>query len=73
LEHFRRPATRVSLISLLFVYAQMNPDVQYVQGMNEVAAVAFHVMSVDPEYEEADAFWCFSALMAESLDSPQQR
>eukprot|EP00445_Apocalathium_hangoei_P073421 CAMPEP_0204153096 /NCGR_PEP_ID=MMETSP0361-20130328/27561_1 /ASSEMBLY_ACC=CAM_ASM_000343 /TAXON_ID=268821 /ORGANISM="Scrippsiella Hangoei, Strain SHTV-5" /LENGTH=757 /DNA_ID=CAMNT_0051108167 /DNA_START=15 /DNA_END=2286 /DNA_ORIENTATION=+ len=64
-EHFKRPSTRVALISLLFVYAHVNPDMQYVQGMNEIAAVAFHVMSVDPEYEEADAFWCFTFLMRE--------
>merc|ERR1740121_683609 len=33
--------------------------------MNEVAAAAFHAVAVDPEFEEADAFWCFSYLMRE--------
>jgi len=34
-----------------------------VPGMHEVAAVLFHVFSVEPEAAEADTFWCFSALM----------
>merc|ERR1719343_573657 len=36
-EYFCRPSTRAALISLLFVYALLNPEVEYVQGMNEVA------------------------------------
>jgi len=62
-DDFRRPATRAALGALLFVYAQRNPESQYVQGMHEVAAVLFHVFSVEPEAAEADTFWCFSALM----------
>jgi len=64
-EHFQRPATRAALMALLFIYSRLNPDVRYVQGMNEIAAVIFYVMSVDPDSAEADAFWCFSSLMAE--------
>lgn len=68
LEFFRRPATRSSLVALLFIYARLNPGVRYVQGMNEIAAILFYVMSSgssDVECAEADAFWCFSELMAE--------
>eukprot|EP00927_Polykrikos_kofoidii_P014346 TRINITY_DN16283_c0_g2_i2.p1 TRINITY_DN16283_c0_g2~~TRINITY_DN16283_c0_g2_i2.p1 ORF type:complete len:830 (+),score=162.23 TRINITY_DN16283_c0_g2_i2:84-2492(+) len=65
-EMFRQPATRSALVSLLMVYARLNPGVRYVQGMNEVAAVIFYVMaSADPDFAEADAFWCFSELMVE--------
>ncbi|CAE8676894.1 unnamed protein product, partial [Polarella glacialis] len=64
-EYFRRPATKASLLALLFVYARLNPGVRYVQGMNEVAAIILYVMSVDPECAEADAFWCFTEMMVE--------
>lgn len=65
LEYFNRPATRSTLLAMLFVYARLNPGVRYVQGMNEVAAVLLYVMSGDPEFAEADAFWCFNELMVE--------
>eukprot|EP00931_Biecheleriopsis_adriatica_P019295 TRINITY_DN13190_c0_g1_i2.p1 TRINITY_DN13190_c0_g1~~TRINITY_DN13190_c0_g1_i2.p1 ORF type:complete len:705 (+),score=169.23 TRINITY_DN13190_c0_g1_i2:33-2117(+) len=65
LEYFRRPATKASLLTLLFVYARLNPGIRYVQGMNEIAAVILYVLSVDAECAEADTFWCFSELMAE--------
>eukprot|EP00930_Biecheleria_cincta_P031690 TRINITY_DN21985_c0_g1_i1.p1 TRINITY_DN21985_c0_g1~~TRINITY_DN21985_c0_g1_i1.p1 ORF type:complete len:696 (-),score=178.10 TRINITY_DN21985_c0_g1_i1:11-2098(-) len=68
MEYFRRPDTQAALLALLFVYARLNPGVRYVQGMNEVAAVVLYVMSADPETAEADAFWCFSELMAELKD-----
>jgi len=64
-EYFRRPSARAALISLLFVYALLNQEVEYVQGMNEVAAILVYVMSPDPDFAEADAFWCFSELMTE--------
>jgi len=64
-EYFRKPATRGALLSLLYVYARLNPGVKYVQGMNEVAAVVLWVLSGDPECAEADTFWCFSELMVE--------
>ncbi|CAK0843535.1 unnamed protein product, partial [Prorocentrum cordatum] len=64
-EFFQRPATQAALSSLLLVYARRNPEVQYIQGMNEVAAVLLHVASEASadEHAEADAFWCFSLLM----------
>eukprot|EP00930_Biecheleria_cincta_P066356 TRINITY_DN5246_c0_g1_i1.p1 TRINITY_DN5246_c0_g1~~TRINITY_DN5246_c0_g1_i1.p1 ORF type:complete len:731 (+),score=159.26 TRINITY_DN5246_c0_g1_i1:50-2242(+) len=71
-EYFRRPPTQAALLALLFVYARLNPGVRYVQGMNEVAAVILYVMSSDPECAEADAFWCFSELMAEIKDGFMQ-
>lgn len=64
-EYFRRPETRDALLSLLFIYARLNPGVQYVQGMNEVAAVVLWVMSADQDCAEADTFWCFNELMVE--------
>lgn len=56
-----------SLVALLFIYAHLNPDIRYVQGMNDIAAVIMHVFSVGSESleAEADAFWCFNGLMSE--------
>lgn len=75
-ELFSTPASRRALVAILFVYAQTKPDVRYVQGMNEVVAVILYVMSADPDFAEADAYWCFSGLMEgikpgfmESLDN----
>lgn len=65
MEFFRRERTKIELMSVLFVYARLNPGVRYVQGMNEVAAVVYWVMSHDPNVAEADAFWVFSELMVE--------
>jgi len=67
-DSFRRPATRAALSALLFVYAHHTPDVQYVQGMNEVAALLFWVFSADPDFAEADTFWCLKAVMQEIKD-----
>lgn len=64
-DYFRSPAARCALSSMLFVYARRNPDIRYVQGMNELAAIIFYVMSVDPDAAEAEAYWCFSQLMTE--------
>jgi len=69
MEFFRGTATCNSLIGMLFVYARLNPGVRYVQGMNEVAAILFYVMSSSAaEFAEADAFWCFTELMGEIKD-----
>lgn len=64
-EAFQRPSTRCALTALLFVYAQLNPNVRYVQGMHEIAAVILQVMLADSESAEADTFWCFSQIMEE--------
>eukprot|EP00929_Paragymnodinium_shiwhaense_P091097 TRINITY_DN51139_c0_g2_i1.p1 TRINITY_DN51139_c0_g2~~TRINITY_DN51139_c0_g2_i1.p1 ORF type:complete len:749 (-),score=187.43 TRINITY_DN51139_c0_g2_i1:261-2450(-) len=67
-EFFAKPATRCTLMALLFVYAQLNAGVRYVQGMNEVVAILFYVIAAaadDAASAEADTFWCFSALMEE--------
>lgn len=56
------------LVRILFVYAKLNPDISYVQGMNEILAVIFFVFSRDTnpaflEVVESDCFFCFSRLI----------
>ena len=52
---------------LLYIYAKLNKDVGYVQGMNEIIAPIYYCYSLDKTCEleniEADTFWSFSALM----------
>ena len=52
---------------ILYIYAKMNRDVGYIQGMNEIISPIYYCYSLDKtcdlENIEADTFWSFSALM----------
>ncbi|CAB3399689.1 unnamed protein product [Caenorhabditis bovis] len=59
---------------ILFIYAKLNPGVQYVQGMNELVAPIYYVLATDSDEEwaafaEADTFFCFQQLMSEVKDN----
>ncbi|KAI9598191.1 rab-GTPase-TBC domain-containing protein [Syncephalis fuscata] len=59
---------------ILFIYAKLNPGVSYVQGMNEIFAPIYWVMANDVDLvnqanAEADAFFCFTALMTDARDN----
>uniref|UniRef100_A0A8R1I6Q7 TBC1 domain family member 13 n=1 Tax=Caenorhabditis japonica TaxID=281687 RepID=A0A8R1I6Q7_CAEJA len=59
---------------ILFIYAKLNPGVQYVQGMNELVAPIYYVFANDSDdewaaYAEADTFFCFQQLMSEVKDN----
>jgi len=57
---------------ILLLYARFNPGVRYVQGMNELCAPLYYLFATDPlqgDEAEADAFFCFSAVMADMRDS----
>ena len=73
INFFARPDSRASLEAILVVFAKLNSGIKYVQGMNEVLAPIYFVFATDPReawniHAEADAFFCFSALMAEIRD-----
>ncbi|RKP12741.1 rab-GTPase-TBC domain-containing protein [Piptocephalis cylindrospora] len=58
---------------ILFLYAKLNPGVGYVQGMNEVLGPIYYVLATDSDPKgranaEADAFFCFTALMSDARD-----
>ena len=64
---------QMALTRVLFVFARLNPGIRYVQGMNEVLAPIYYVFKLDPCADssaeaEADAFWCFHALMSTLRD-----
>ena len=52
---------------ILYIYAKINKDVGYVQGMNAILAPIYYCYSLDNTCErdniEADTFWSFSYLM----------
>jgi hypothetical protein len=71
-----------ALRRLLFVYAKLNPGIRYVQGMNELLAPIYYLFanaigahdraeSLAPTRDdaEADAFFCFTALMSEVMNN----
>ncbi|CAO3677542.1 unnamed protein product [Rhizopus stolonifer] len=58
---------------ILFIYAKLNPDVSYVQGMNELLAPIYYVFvksdSIESQpHAEADAFFVFNNLMSDVRD-----
>ena len=58
---------------ILFIYAKLNPGVRYVQGMNEILAPMYYVFAHDSNplfqhHAEADAFFCFTAVMSDIRD-----
>eukprot|EP01117_Protostelium_nocturnum_P010817 TRINITY_DN3900_c0_g1_i1.p1 TRINITY_DN3900_c0_g1~~TRINITY_DN3900_c0_g1_i1.p1 ORF type:complete len:400 (+),score=59.88 TRINITY_DN3900_c0_g1_i1:385-1584(+) len=67
-EHYQ------ALKRILFIYAKLNPGIRYVQGMNEILGPIYYVFALDPDkmfkgHAEADAFLCFTNLMAEIRDN----
>lgn len=36
---------------ILFLYAKLNPGINYVQGMNEIIGPIYYVMASDPNFE----------------------
>lgn len=52
---------------ILYIYAKLNRDVGYIQGMNEIISPIYYCYSLDKTCDldniEADTFWSFSALM----------
>ncbi|RKP12603.1 rab-GTPase-TBC domain-containing protein [Piptocephalis cylindrospora] len=58
---------------ILYLYARLNPGVGYVQGMNYLLAPIYWLFAQDPNEAqaanaEADAFFCFTALMTDARD-----
>ncbi|KJE96369.1 TBC1D13 protein [Capsaspora owczarzaki ATCC 30864] len=59
---------------ILFVFAKLNPGIAYVQGMNEILGPLYYIFATDRSSEwadhcEADAFFCFTTIMAETRDN----
>lgn len=63
------------LARVLFIYANLNIGIRYVQGMNEVIAILYYCFwkfgsdsVTSTQYMESDLFFCFSNLMSEIKD-----
>lgn len=59
---------------MLFIFAKLNRGLTYVQGMNELLAPLYHLLSTDKDraaaqHAEADSFFCFVALISEFRDN----
>lgn len=46
------------LWDVLAIFAWLNPDIGYVQGMNDICSPMIILLE-----DEADAFWCFERAM----------
>uniref|UniRef100_A0ACD6A822 Uncharacterized protein n=1 Tax=Avena sativa TaxID=4498 RepID=A0ACD6A822_AVESA len=69
ISFFSAKSNQESLRRILIIYSRLNPSVRYVQGMNEVLAPLFYVLSNDPDESnsasaEADTFFCFVELIS---------
>lgn len=54
---------------ILFIFARLNPKVEYVQGMNEILAPIFYVVnsSHKTQVQEAACFYMFNNVMTDIL------
>jgi hypothetical protein len=57
------------MLRILFVYAKLNPELGYMQGMNEILAPLLFVFGSDDNDDwaseaEPDAFYAFSDIMS---------
>ncbi|XP_015901806.3 uncharacterized protein LOC107434828 isoform X2 [Ziziphus jujuba] len=64
---------REAMRNILLLFSKLNPEIRYVQGMNEVLAPIFYVFSTDADEQnsanaEADSFSCFVRLLSDSVD-----
>lgn len=39
--------------NIILLFAKLNPEIRYVQGMNEVLAPIYYVFSTDPDKQNA--------------------
>ncbi|XP_057507672.1 TBC domain-containing protein C1952.17c-like [Actinidia eriantha] len=64
---------REAMRNILLLFAKLNPEIRYVQGMNEVLAPIYYIFSTDTDEQnaanaEADSFSCFVRLLSDSVD-----
>lgn len=56
---------------ILYIYAKLNPKIQYVQGMNEILAPIFYLVNVTKppqEIEEASCFFMFNNAICDIIE-----
>ncbi len=54
---------------ILFIFARLNPRVEYVQGMNEILAPIFFVVNQSHKHvQEAACFYMFNNIMSDLVE-----
>ena len=56
---------------ILYIYARLNPTIQYVQGMNEILAPIFYLINVNKPMgmlEEASCFFMFNSAISDIIE-----
>jgi len=70
-SNFNKGETNYDILRrILFFYSKRNPDVGYVQGINEIVAIIYYIFSLDENvyikpFVESDTYFCFEILMQE--------
>ncbi|XP_010438433.1 PREDICTED: TBC1 domain family member 15-like isoform X2 [Camelina sativa] len=58
LSFYENESNQARLWDILSIYTWLNPDIGYVQGMNDICSPMIILLE-----DEADAFWCFERAM----------
>lgn len=56
---------------ILYIYARLNPKIQYVQGMNEILAPLFYLVNINcppDQIEEASCFYMFNNAISDIIE-----
>ncbi len=56
---------------ILYIYAKLNPKIQYVQGMNEILAPIFYLVNVTKPanmIEESSCFYMFNSAISDIIE-----
>jgi hypothetical protein len=56
---------------ILYIYAKLNPKIQYVQGMNEILAPIFYLVNSSRsavDIEEASCFFMFNNAISDIIE-----
>ena len=68
---FNKKETNYDILRrILYFFAKRNPELDYVQGMNEIAAILYYIFSLDENiyikpFIESDTFYAFEILIKE--------
>ena len=44
---------------ILYIYSRLNPQIKYVQGMNEILAPIFYLVNVNRPADQIEEYSCF--------------
>lgn len=64
---------QIALLRILYIFAKVNPNISYVQGMNDIVGTLYYVFANDnnnewSEYAEIDTYYCFTIIILENYE-----